>query len=422
MKEMQDQTSTPFSVIIAHLLSDPAFLKLHYLCEQPNFFRIVGRTYTETWHSAFLGWLLDPRGSHGLGDFPLIRLLVTLADRAVQPHDLPPAFLSPEELAREAVLRNLQDVVVLPNERNPHEKTLDKDKRVDVWIEDESLPSDDRPPLACKRLIVIVEMKIKANFSPDQAQKYPDYIVYQHGRSSNTRGVCVFLAPGASRADSQTALQIANDDRWYCLDYQDLYDGILHPCLDRGELRKDGALFIEQYIRNLRSSTKYGRLAMTKRERELAREVVEKYRGTLLTLANVLSEEEDEPALENVLFSDDEKAAYGKGQMTLEITGSQGISGSTVPELVRAVLERLSNDKKLDNLEMPYGISQKTCLLNTIAMHPDGKQFRGNSVKFKSDTRTIFGNIWYSRKRAQQLLAGLLRDAGYQLAGEKTSF
>ena len=46
--------------------------------EAPSIFNAVGRTHTETWHSALLGWLLDPNSSHRLGSFPLTRLILLL--------------------------------------------------------------------------------------------------------------------------------------------------------------------------------------------------------------------------------------------------------------------------------------------------------------------------------------------------------
>lgn len=411
-----------FCIKIARMISDPAFLKLHHANEQPNIFRVLGRTFTETWHSAFLGWLLDPQGSHGLNDFPLRRFLLAVADRAVKPDNLPEAFLTPEELAKEASLtRDFNDATVLPNERNRQEKVIgpDKDMRIDVWIEDDEDDGGTNEVDAPRRLVVIVEQKVKASLSPDQPHKYPDFIELQHSRLTSTKGVCVYLAPGAGRASGLSSHQIANDNRWYCMDYQDLYDYVLHPCLDRGRLRTDGAVLVDQYIRNLRSDTKYGRLAMIREDRELAKRIVNKYRDTLLTLAHILSEEDD-PSLENALPSP-KTSAYGKGLMSISIVGQPPVEGESVPELLRAALQRLDIQGKLGDIEMPYGVARKTCLLNTTPQHPGGDAFRGSPVEYKTTSRVIFGNVWYGRDRALQLISGLLRDSGYMLSSEEGS-
>lgn len=68
---------------LLHLVADDRFAKIESLAKRPNLFRIVGRTHTETWHSMFLGWLLDPKGSHNLGSFSLRRLLVAITNPTI---------------------------------------------------------------------------------------------------------------------------------------------------------------------------------------------------------------------------------------------------------------------------------------------------------------------------------------------------
>jgi hypothetical protein len=60
------------------LISEPEFIKFENILSEPNFFKIVGRTYYERWHSCFLGWLLDSNGSHLLFDYTLRRFLLLL--------------------------------------------------------------------------------------------------------------------------------------------------------------------------------------------------------------------------------------------------------------------------------------------------------------------------------------------------------
>lgn len=64
---------------VQNLVTDPYFLSIENDLKRSSFLSILGRTYTERWHSAFLAWLLDPAGSHGLGDFAFRRLLVAMA-------------------------------------------------------------------------------------------------------------------------------------------------------------------------------------------------------------------------------------------------------------------------------------------------------------------------------------------------------
>src|SRR5438552_5256024 len=64
---------------ILALVHDPIFVAFELEQEAPSIFNAVGRTHTETWHSALLGWLFDPNSSHALGAFPLSRLLLFLS-------------------------------------------------------------------------------------------------------------------------------------------------------------------------------------------------------------------------------------------------------------------------------------------------------------------------------------------------------
>ena len=57
------------------ILIDPDFERLEQLLDTPNIFRILKAKRTEIRHSNFLGWLLDPSESHGLGEKILIKVL-----------------------------------------------------------------------------------------------------------------------------------------------------------------------------------------------------------------------------------------------------------------------------------------------------------------------------------------------------------
>ena len=58
-----------------NLVNDQDFDKLELGLNKPNIFEILKISKTEIRHSNFLYWLLNPRGSHGLGDVFLKRIL-----------------------------------------------------------------------------------------------------------------------------------------------------------------------------------------------------------------------------------------------------------------------------------------------------------------------------------------------------------
>ncbi len=75
-----------FSRKLLEIISEPDFIKFSHILSEPNFFKIVGRTHYERWHSSFFGWLLDKNGSHLMGDYILTRfLLLTYDERCLKP-------------------------------------------------------------------------------------------------------------------------------------------------------------------------------------------------------------------------------------------------------------------------------------------------------------------------------------------------
>src|SRR5947209_5566009 len=144
---------------ILALIHDPQFAEFELEQEAPSIFNAVGRTHTETWHSALLGWLLDPNSSHQLGSFPLTRLILLLGiqdtlkveERGVDLNEL---------LAK----GDFSKTRVRPNEREPIEVTVGR-VRFDVFADNITLES-------YKEIQVIIEAKVKAPIKHAQCQEY----------------------------------------------------------------------------------------------------------------------------------------------------------------------------------------------------------------------------------------------------------
>ncbi|OFZ52800.1 MAG: hypothetical protein A3D92_13865, partial [Bacteroidetes bacterium RIFCSPHIGHO2_02_FULL_44_7] len=60
---------------LSGLLGDSDFEKLELWLKLPNFFSILQASRAELKHSNFLGWILDPKGTHGFGDLFLRKFL-----------------------------------------------------------------------------------------------------------------------------------------------------------------------------------------------------------------------------------------------------------------------------------------------------------------------------------------------------------
>ncbi len=102
------------------ILIDPNFERLEQLLDAPNIFRILKAKRTEIRHSNFLGWLLDPSESHGLGEKILIKVLrdILLAGKIdnISPFDLEGINFRKVEVLREHqnidILIRLGDIIV----------------------------------------------------------------------------------------------------------------------------------------------------------------------------------------------------------------------------------------------------------------------------------------------------------------------
>ena len=390
---------------LARLIADEDFVALDALYSRPNLFRAVGQTFTETWHSAFLGWLLDPRGSHGLDGFPLQRFLVTVAESPAVPSLEALAasswLVDPSGLAAFAIEEDSSDVTVLPSERSPHEADLGSFGRADVWIE-WRLASDDDDE-ADNRFVCIVEEKVKAGTHDGQGAQYPDHLADEADKNPANRGICVFLSPEMP-ADGQCAA-LTGDPRWYCIDFQALHDGVLVPVLRHRMLDREMRVLVEHYAHNLRVPVKGAAMAVTTRERELAQRIKEKHLATLQRLAALLAD--DVPELQPVVSPET------RPEMVIPLAGGGTVSGASIRELFTSILDLAQDRGLLDRLRVPYGGGRTTWLINTEATHRDGESaFRGKPIVFEAGTRTLYVDAWQSRDRGLKLARKLLRDLG----------
>ena len=118
-----------FTKRLLGLISDSAFIKFLNIQTEPNIFRIVGRTHYERWHSAFLGWLLDSKGSHLLGDYVLTRFLYLLFDERCLKDNNPKS----QTLLNALPTMEFSDVEVTPNENVSTETSIKDIGRLDVF-------------------------------------------------------------------------------------------------------------------------------------------------------------------------------------------------------------------------------------------------------------------------------------------------
>ena len=369
------------------LISEPEFVIFENLLKEPNFFRIVGRTHYERWHSAFIGWLLDANGSHLLRDYVLMRLLFLLHDRrCLKPtnHERCPIF---------GLLPSIKfvNIEVTPNEYVPVETSVNGVGRFDVFVT--ATYTDN---LQCNgRLNAIVELKIDSKIRSEQSERYAEWLARNHPDDVN---LLIYILPNLL-SDSKATV---GDDRWYCLDYQLLHDKLLIPILNHPNLNDKVKVFILQYIKNLRYSYGGIRMAVTDEEKRLARALYEKYGDVFDAIYDALQMSDTIDYSTSELQTDRGRAS---GKIAVRVNGNLFVN-DTVLRLFTDILVYLVDQELVIRIPLPWGTSSKRYIITNQEppKHPSGREFF-YPAKYKGYAMESH----YARERAMKILDDLCR-------------
>ena len=180
------------SDLINHLISDPDFKKVQLWNHEVNAFQL--NAMRETNHSRMIGWILNPRESHGLGTWPLTWLLNACWKEAMdQDEDVRPDFYqknyaNPLHISQ----MNLQGSVFF------HEYDAGEYGYIDLLV---LCPEE--------KLAIIVENKYGANETKGQLQRYSKW-----GRK-NLKGYNVLYL----HMDGYEKWDGAKSDQWLKISY-----------------------------------------------------------------------------------------------------------------------------------------------------------------------------------------------------------
>jgi PD-(D/E)XK nuclease superfamily protein len=344
--------------LLTSLVTDPAFLRVQRLGQQANLFSILGRTYTETWHSMLLGWLLDPQGSHGFGDYGLHLLSGAVAGVGYSTQE------QSELWANLAAFGNFRSTVVTPNERSPHETAFKDGSRADVNVDHVHLEGSGR---SLRRFKLIVEQKVLARPAQAQLERYQELC----SRIADVTCLGVLVAP--TELLGPVAEYVQGSACWSALDFQALHDHVLVPLQEHPDIDDRARLIIGDYITCLRSWKRGIAPVITDRERQLAIDIYERHSEAFKIIKQALVDH-DPPA-----EMPDGREEEDDSPLLILIDGSE-ISGPTVPAFMQSALQHFDESGSLDSAssegKLPYPADLKRYLVNSRAEHPDGMEFR----------------------------------------------
>lgn len=208
---------------ILEMYNAKSFRSLSAFYNKQTVFNILKIERNENRHSAFLCWLLNPNGGHGLGDAPLKKFLGLYAS------------IAPGSPLTNAFITGNYDLDVI---ECTTEKMTEKGRRMDVWM-------ILRVTVDNEEYIVpaVIENKIYAKESENQTVDYHKEInAFKNSTVEKCVPVEVFLAPdGKEKATCTSFIKIS---------YQQLLDWVLEPVYLLNPASETGEL-LEAFIRNL---------------------------------------------------------------------------------------------------------------------------------------------------------------------------
>lgn len=279
--------------MLYELTMDKDFVALKFLIDRPNVFHVAGATHLETWHSRFLTWLLDPTERHMLGYYPFQRFLMAVAESADENLDditdlamlNVSQFRNPEVIAEKDI--NKLDV----DEQETFEETEKNDDkgRLDCFFKVNIVDKND--PSKDKKLILAVEQKVYARVDVNQCAKY---LRKFEEKFKDETFLLVGLIPKSQMRETNEAT--FGSSKWFGIDYQQLVDIVLMPCLENPDLNTYAKPIIQQYLDALRMPYKNKRekLATIEEERILVRSLFDRFEDVFKAITNISNEAESE--------------------------------------------------------------------------------------------------------------------------------
>ena len=236
MKNNKNELAAIKSAII-QFYNDPLYQELKAYYGKTTLFNVLKIERNENRHSAFLAWLLDENGSHGLGEEPLkrfMRLLAKMDDRYNEPF-----------LVGNYQVENVEVVTEKPAKVEGQKKT----GRIDIFVSFDykmlNVKVEEKETL--HRAHVIVENKVYTDEHDDQTKLYLDWARQKYKEKDNQTIIGVFLAP-------QEPDNCSGDEKdgfkYVKITYQDILQDLIEPLL-KMEMSSEARIFITDYIINL---------------------------------------------------------------------------------------------------------------------------------------------------------------------------
>jgi hypothetical protein len=338
----QQKSGNELARDILELEGDPAFQKLSRELTKTNFFRILGSSKSETWHSSFWGWVFDPEGSHGLEGFAVNRLLSLaaedngdrlrcvrlgrrLGDKDGWDNSRSTAKGRTQLTVNDLMSFEVEESLAVPGRRTDHSEVeidyssfqeASRDRcRFDILLMLQGAEFDGDNKNQNINILVGIECKVDAKYKPDQLR---DYSRWLHANPSpgfvsnpkieerldellgrirtNPGGIFsfgFFLAKNRPEDRKGKRAPEALEPSWTSITYNTLIEYVLEPMLEHPGLDEAAGSLIRQYIEMSSSPTSDIFTGSTQMHTELVEKLLERHEETFRVIATVLEEKDE---------------------------------------------------------------------------------------------------------------------------------
>lgn len=277
-------------------INSEEYIALYDYNNQETFMDILGVSRQENPHSSFLRWLFDPSSNHGLGEYPLRKLIEAACCR--YNHVVSNGC---------HLLKGKNNIFTINTNGNDNkklletgsyklsnitvnrEKVIERQRRADIVMD--FLISDGQS--GNKKMCIVIENKVYSEEQKDQTNDYAEFFLNKN-KSGYDYAMLLFLKP--IRSEELNKDNICESSEFLVINYQMLMDYVLEPC----KQRKTGSTtnyLISDYIRCLGKAVEGANdtiMAVSKAERVWAKALWINHKETVMDIFKRMREDASE--------------------------------------------------------------------------------------------------------------------------------
>lgn len=240
--------------------NDVNYQKLSRFYKAKSYAEILGVERRELSHSNFLSWLLDYKGDHQLGEYPLRRFLDLLVSKSDinqrnDTNDLYNLIVSEDfevisyEVYREYHLYEASDEKI---ENTKNKKKPEKKKsagRLDLLLDVKYQKANED----VRSLKIVIENKVSSKEGIDQTNRYYNYFEQQKSSDNELDILYVYLVPYTiyylEQVESKKG-SICENDNFITISYQDVVNDVIEKLYNK-DLTDRTSFILKDYVNTL---------------------------------------------------------------------------------------------------------------------------------------------------------------------------